>query len=139
MKSIKIIQINKLSVLRNLFLVVMIFCGNLIHAQKNQKQLYEMLEHQTFGIKQCLHEAGVSNLANGFVFIEFPKVPNEDLKNVNYLISLTPYGSWSALYVKEINEKGFTVKSESGDLNAKFFWSITTVPSNIETKEDIKH
>ena len=76
---------------------------------------------------------GYSNLTNGSVYFELPQKLREDLIGRKYVVNLSPYESWSALYVKEINEKGFTVKSESGDLNAKFFWSITAVPSITET------
>lgn len=39
----------------------------------------------------------------------------------------------STIIMLERNKKFFVVKSESGDLNAKFFWQIST-PSNLEEK-----
>jgi hypothetical protein len=76
---------------------------------------------------------GASKLDNGQIFIELPK-DKSTIYEGNFCVILTCLGSWTALYVKEINEKGFVVKSESGDLNAKFFWQISPITSTEEKK-----
>jgi hypothetical protein len=70
-----------------------------------------------------------SKLIDGIVFVEFPQKLREDLIGQKYIINLTALGSWSGLYIKEINDNGFIVKSESGDLNVKFFWKISSINS----------
>lgn len=77
--------------------------------------------------KENIDIADNSKLVNGIVFVEFPQKLREDLNGQKYIINLTAVGSWSGLYIEEINNNGFIVKSESGDLNAKFFWKISSI------------
>jgi hypothetical protein len=78
--------------------------------------------------------AGNSKLNNGTVFVEFPQKLSEDLNGQKYIINLTAVGSWSGLYIEEINNNGFIVKSESGDLNANFFWLLSSTNTILDKK-----
>ena len=123
----------KLSI-KSLLIFFIVMCFNEINAQEHQSQL----RIKNFN-SDCSNNCGSTELKGGIALIELSEIQLKQFNNSKYNVILTPSGSWSALYVKEINEKGFVVKSESGDLNAKFFWTITAVPSITETHEDIKH
>lgn len=107
-----------------------ILLGNKVNAQVNVDNSLP----NSYRVNENITLTGNSQLEHGLLSVVFPQKIIEDLNNRNFSVILTPLYNWSALYVKEINEKGFIVKSESGDLNAKFFWQIST-ESNLQEKK----
>ncbi len=81
-----------------------------------------------------INQSGISKLINGSVYIDLSNILNNGISNLKYNVQLTPYSTWSGFYVKDISNNGFTVKSEQGDLNASFFWTIT-LTNESEKKE----
>ena len=102
---------------------------NELSAQEIQSQLFSKNLGSNFS-----NVNGSAKLEGGIFFVELTEIQLKNYKNVKYNVILSSLESWSGLYVKEINEKGFVVKSESGDLNAKFFWQITPI-TNTEEKQ----
>jgi hypothetical protein len=70
--------------------------------------------------------SGSAKLVNGTAEIKYEEVFLKLLPESNKIkIIVTPEGSWSAIYIVKSDNKGFAVKSESGDLNAHFNWIVT--------------
>ena len=120
--------------MKNIIATIIMLGAALMYTKNASAQFDNENSNQKFNkIEEKVDISGSSKLSNGIITIELPQKVRESLDGRKYLVSLTPFGSWSALYVKELNDKVFVVKSESGDLNAKFFWQIST-PSNLEEK-----
>lgn len=69
--------------------------------------------------------AGTGKLKNGIAVVEFPSYFSEFVSEATEIrVITTPEGSFSGLYVTEKTSSGFVVKSEVGDLNAKFNWLV---------------
>ena len=122
--------------MKKIITLLIVCCSNVSIAQTN---IYNETRRSEINIRKGIVLSGSFKLKDGVIQVDLSEQTMECLKNSNYSVIISPIGTWSGLYVKEINEKGFVVKSESGDLNAKFFWTITAVPSITETHEDIKH
>jgi hypothetical protein len=67
---------------------------------------------------------GSGKLENGSGEIIFDKVFDKIIPSKNGQVIITPVGSWSGIYITEVSENGFKVKSESGDINANFNWVL---------------
>jgi len=66
---------------------------------------------------------GSAQLKNGIVNISFDRLFSEGISSeILVRVIVTPVGSWSGMYVENTLKDGFTVKSDAGDLNAKFNW-----------------
>lgn len=66
---------------------------------------------------------GTTTLTNGKAQIEFERLFSETISSeIPIRVTVTPVGSWSGIYVTDVNTKGFNVASENGNLNAEFNW-----------------
>jgi spermidine/putrescine-binding protein len=63
---------------------------------------------------------GSAKLSGGSVQVSF--VGRSFNKATNIKIIVTPVGSWSGIYVKDVTGTGFTAVSENGNPNAEFNW-----------------
>lgn len=117
-----------------IFLSALVISSILIGNKVNAQASIDSSSPNFNRVNENITLTGNSQLENGLFSVVFPQKLIEDLNNRSLSVILTPLYNWSALYVKEINEKGFVVKSESGDLNAKFFWQISTITNTEEKK-----
>lgn len=63
---------------------------------------------------------GIAKLSGGSVQVSFEGRSFNRATNIKIIV--TPVGSWSGIYVKDVTGKGFTAVSETGDPNASFSW-----------------
>jgi hypothetical protein len=78
---------------------------------------------------------GTSQLVNGTATVEFERLYKEAISTERPVrVVVVPAGSWSAIYVVSQTPTGFMVKSESGDLNAKFNWIAIGIRKGYESR-----
>jgi hypothetical protein len=78
---------------------------------------------------------GTGQLKDGIATIAFERLFREGISDSKPVqVNITPVGSWSGIYVVEQTQKGFTVKAENGDLNAKFNWTAAGIRKGYETR-----
>jgi hypothetical protein len=66
---------------------------------------------------------GTAQLISGTASVSFSRLFSEAISSdVPVRVILTPAGSWSGMYIENVNSSGFTVRSETGNLNASFNW-----------------
>lgn len=116
--------------MKNLKFIILIVAGLFLISQTpTQKSpvAKSFVKTEEGKIKGAIYLFGSSKLTNGYAEIKF----NEDLSKLiddisELVVIVTPKGTWSGIYVENINTKGFTVKSGAGDPNAKFDWIIVS-------------
>lgn len=67
---------------------------------------------------------GNAKLVNGIAEVKFDTASVFMAKKSTLKVMITANGSWSGIYVTKVTKYGFTVKSETGDLNATFNWVL---------------
>lgn len=83
--------------------------------------------------------SGRAKLVNGAVSIEFEEpYPQVISKEIPIKVIVTPEGSASLIYVKDVSVKGFTAASGFGDENATFNWIAIARVKGKEQKQDYK-
>jgi hypothetical protein len=67
--------------------------------------------------------SGQSRLQDGAARVEFDRLFAESIAGGDDLrVTVSPVGAWSAVYVAEINDLGFDVRSDAGDREVEFHW-----------------
>ncbi len=83
--------------------------------------------------------SGRTKLSNGIARIEFEEpYPQVISSQIPIKVIVTPEGSYSGIYVKDVTTRGFTAVSEVGDLNATFSWMAIARVKGREQKTDYK-
>jgi hypothetical protein len=78
---------------------------------------------------------GSAQLVNGTATVEFERLYKEAVSAARPVrVTVVPVGTWSGIYVVEQTGQGFSVKSESGDLNAKFNWIAIGIRKGYEDR-----
>jgi len=65
---------------------------------------------------------GSATLVGGKTDVKFKKSLSESSSDIKVIV--TPVGSWSGIYVINMNPDGFTAISGAGDTNARFNWIV---------------
>lgn len=65
---------------------------------------------------------GSATLAGGSVDVKFKESFSKFTSDIKVIV--TPVGSWSGIYVININPDGFTAMSGAGDPKARFNWIV---------------
>lgn len=69
-----------------------------------------------------VHLTGSATLAGGSVDVKFKESFSKFVSDIKVIV--TPVGSWSGIYVININPDGFTAMSGAGDPKARFNWIV---------------
>ncbi len=78
---------------------------------------------------------GKARLSGGEASILFERLFSESISETSPIkVIVTPVGSWSGIYVTEVNSSGFKVRSETGDLNCEFNWIAIGIRKNFEQR-----
>lgn len=81
--------------------------------------------------------SGRTKLSNGTARIEFDEpYPKVISKEIPIKVIVTPEGSYSGIYVKDVSVNGFTAVSDVGDRNATFSWMAIARVKGKEQKTD---
>jgi hypothetical protein len=82
--------------------------------------------------------SGKGHLTEGAARVTFDDVFAESVSGPeNLRIAATPIGGWSALYVEDIDAKGFDLRSEAGDKNIEFHWVAVGRSAAHERRPDV--
>lgn len=117
--------------MKNLKFIILIWAGIFLLSQtptqKAPVSKSSFIKTREGEIKGGIYLFGSSRLTNGYAEIKF----EEDLSKVigdisDVIVIVTPRGTWSGIYVENLNAKGFIVRSGAGDPNAKFDWMIVS-------------
>ncbi|MCX6844161.1 MAG: hypothetical protein NTX53_18015 [candidate division WOR-3 bacterium] len=86
------------------------------------------------------YDNGSAKLDGGEASVAFRDLFSEIISSqVPVRVMITPVGSWSAMYIVQADHKGFTVRSEAGDLNAQFNWVAIARRKGYEATPDDSH
>lgn len=81
---------------------------------------------------------GTAQLTNGKASVAFDRLFSEAISpDVPVRVIVTPVGSWSGIYLESADSSGFSVRSETGDLNATFNWIAIGRRKGYEQTPDI--
>lgn len=81
--------------------------------------------------------SGRAKLSNGTARIEFEEpYPQVISDRIPIKVIVTPEGSYSGIYVKDVSVNGFIAVSEVGDVNATFSWMAIARVKGREEKRD---
>jgi len=108
-----------------------------LNAQEKSFNPYIMKKIERKGAVARVFTAGSSKLINGLAEINFEDDLKEfGVKDVSEIkVIVTPFNTFSGLYVTDLTLKGFKVKSEIGDKNAEFNYLVLIVKKFPEIKE----
>lgn len=90
--------------------------------------LLQAQDNSGYYLTRNTDQNGTAKLADGSVKVKFEGRSFNRATNIRIIV--TPVGSWSGIYVKDVSNSGFTVVSETGNPNAEFNWIAIA-----ETKE----
>ncbi len=78
---------------------------------------------------------GSARLLGGEATITFERLFSETISASSPIkVIVTPVGSWSGIYVTEVNSSGFKVRSETGDADCEFNWMAIGRRENFEER-----
>ncbi len=82
--------------------------------------------------------SGDAHLAGGKTDVSFDPLFTEAVSSdVEVLVTVTPVGDWSALYIASADPRGFTVESAGGKADVRFHWMACGRRKGFETRPKI--
>jgi hypothetical protein len=106
--------------IRFLFIIIILSTTALAQSVSKEKQTFSKLGKDVPKINK-VYLSGKAKLVGGKAYVKFE---SELSKTDEIAVIVTPINSWSGIYVKNVTKNGFEVNSETGDLNAEFYWIV---------------